>query len=136
MSVEPPHVKQGPNAVHPFLKSINRAIIQPTRVHDPFHDLFNTFLDAPSHLYKRVCPSVRGSVCPSVSIKKNAVYRVLGASDVGYPALFLSFFILFFLFCDGWTDRPTDRHSDVIFELSLTLTYGRTYGRTDGHNLL
>ena len=32
------------------------------------------FLDAFSHLYKRVCPSVclsvRGSVCPSVSIKK------------------------------------------------------------------
>jgi len=33
-------------------------------------------LDAPSHLYKRVCPSVRGSVRPwvlrSFSIKENA----------------------------------------------------------------
>ena len=45
------------------------------------------FLDAPSHLYKRVCPSVRMSVGPSVTIKGNAVYRVLGASYVGYPAL-------------------------------------------------
>ena len=45
------------------------------------------FLDAPSHLYKRVCPSVR----PSVSILKNAVYRVLGASYAGYPALFFLF---------------------------------------------
>ena len=51
------------------------------------------FLDAPSHLYKRVCPSVcpsvRGSVCGSVrgsvSIKEN---RELGASYVGYQALF------------------------------------------------
>ena len=37
-----------------------------------------------------VRPSVGPSVCPSVSIKKNAVYRVLGASYVGYPALFKS----------------------------------------------
>ena len=39
-----------------------------------------------------VRPWVRGSVgpsvCPSVSIKGNAVYRVLGASYVGYPTLF------------------------------------------------
>ena len=57
--------------------------------------IFCHFLDAPSHLYKRVCPSVRPSVrgsvgpsvCPSVSIKGNAVFRVLGASYVGYPAL-------------------------------------------------
>ena len=49
------------------------------------------FLYAPSHLYKRVCPSVRQSVRmsvgPSVSIQGNAVYRILGASYVGYPAL-------------------------------------------------
>ena len=48
------------------------------------------FLDAPSHLYKRVCPSVRGSVRPSVgppvSIKEK---RGLGASYFGYPALFI-----------------------------------------------
>ena len=56
---------------------------------------FLHFLDAPSHLYKRVCPSVRPSVCPSVrpwvrgsvSIKEK---RGLGASYVGYPALFTS----------------------------------------------
>ena len=36
-----------------------------------------------------VCPYVRMSVGPSVSIKGNAVYRVLGASYVGYPALFI-----------------------------------------------
>ena len=50
----------------------------------------NVFLDAPSHLYKRVCPSVCPSVRPSVrgsvSIKEK---RGLGASYVGYPALFL-----------------------------------------------
>ena len=52
--------------------------------------ILSGFLDAPSHLYKRVCPSVRVSVRPSVSILKNAVYRVLGASYAGYPALFAS----------------------------------------------
>ena len=39
------------------------------------------FLDAPSHLYKRVCPSVRRSVTPSLR-------RVLGASYAEYSALF------------------------------------------------
>ena len=42
-----------------------------------------TFLDAPSHLYKRSCPSVRRPVGPSPVISK----RVLGASCVVYPAL-------------------------------------------------
>ena len=42
------------------------------------------FLDAPSHLYKRVCPSVRPSVGPSRVIFR----RVLGASCAVYPALF------------------------------------------------
>ena len=39
----------------------------------------NPFLDAPSHLYKRLSSSVRVSVCPSVGILRNAVYRLLGA---------------------------------------------------------
>ena len=41
----------------------------------------NSFLDAPSHLYKRVCPSVR----PSVVIFR----RVLGASCAVFPAFLL-----------------------------------------------
>ena len=55
------------------------------------------FLDAPSHLHKRVCssvcPSVRPSVDPSVrmSVRPSRVIfrRVLGASCAVYPALFL-----------------------------------------------
>ena len=45
------------------------------------------FLDAPSHLYKRWCQSVRPSVRPSPVIFK----RVLGASCAVYPALFFFF---------------------------------------------
>ena len=45
-----------------------------------------SFLDAPSHLYKRSCPSVRPSVRPSRVI----FTHVLGASCAVYPALFLS----------------------------------------------
>ena len=65
------------------------------------------FLEATSHLYKRVCPSVCPCVRVSVSILKNAVYPVLGASNAGYPALlwgspgfapFLSFFLIWFFF--------------------------------------
>ena len=48
----------------------------------------SSFLDAPSLLFKRVCLYVRPSVRPSVSILKNAVYRLLGASCAVYPALF------------------------------------------------
>ena len=42
-----------------------------------------SFLDAPSHLYKRVCPSVRPSGTPSLR-------RLLGASYAEYSALFFS----------------------------------------------
>ena len=64
------------------------------------------FLDAPSHLYKRVCKFVCPSVCPSVrgtvpgsvhgfvSIKEK---RGLGASYVGYPTML--FFMLRLFFC-------------------------------------
>ena len=48
------------------------------------HSLVVLFLDAPSHLYKRVCPSVRRSVRPSPVIFR----RVLGTSYVLYPASF------------------------------------------------
>ena len=44
------------------------------------------FLDASSHLYMRVCPSVRPSVCPSVNNYENGVR---GASDAEYSALFV-----------------------------------------------
>ena len=67
----------------------------------------SAFLDAPSHLYKRVCPSVRMSACPcirvSVSILKNSVYRVLGASyvlftiSISYSTSCCSFVLSFFL---------------------------------------
>ena len=40
----------------------------------------NRFLDAPSHVYKRVCPSVRRSVRPSVRLSRVIFRRVLGAS--------------------------------------------------------
>ena len=43
-------------------------------------------LDASSHLYKRVCPSVRRSVGPSGT---PSLKRVRGASDAEYSALFL-----------------------------------------------
>ena len=50
------------------------------------------FLDAPSHLYKSVCPSVRKSVGPSVGPYFRlcrVIFRcVLGASCAVYPALF------------------------------------------------
>ena len=50
------------------------------------------FLDAPSHLYMRVCPSVRPSVGPQVRLSRVIFRRVLGASCAVYPALF--FFIV------------------------------------------
>ena len=49
-----------------------------------------TFLDAPSNLYKRVCPSVRPSVSPSVRRSaKPSLRRLLGASCAEYSALFM-----------------------------------------------
>ena len=50
---------------------------------DPFLD-FWIFLDAPSHFYKRVCPSFGPSVRPSPVIFR----RVLGASCAVHPTLF------------------------------------------------
>ena len=52
------------------------------------------FLDAPSHLYKRSCPSVgpsvRSSVGPSVPCYfRRWSVRILGVSCAVYPALFL-----------------------------------------------
>ena len=55
----------------------------PTAVLGSLHT--RLFLDAPSHLYKRVYPSVRPSVRPSPVIFR----RVLGASCAVYPALFM-----------------------------------------------
>ena len=46
------------------------------------------FLDAPPHLYKRSCPSVRRSVGPSVPrYFRRWTVRILGASCAVYPAL-------------------------------------------------
>ena len=64
------------------------------------------FLDAPSQLYKRVCPSMLSSVHPSVGPYIPRFFRrILGASCAVYPALlflcflfFLSSFPLFFFF--------------------------------------
>ena len=52
------------------------------------------FLDAPSHLYKRVCPSVRPSVRRAVgpSVRRSvtpSLRRVRGASYAVYSALFV-----------------------------------------------
>ena len=54
------------------------------------------FLDAPLHLYKRVCLSVGPSVPPSLypSIHRSVMFslrRLLGASYAEYSALFSSF---------------------------------------------
>ena len=54
------------------------------------------FLDAPPHLYKRVCPSVRPSVRPSFgpSVRRSvtpSLRRLLVASYAEYSALFPSF---------------------------------------------
>ena len=51
------------------------------------------FLDASSHLYKRVCPSVRPSVGPSVrrSVRRSvtpSLRRLRDASNAEYSALF------------------------------------------------
>ena len=66
------------------------------------------FLDAPSHLYKRLCPSVgpsvRPSVRPSARLSRVIFRRLLGASCAVYPALFFFLiiwfpnFLLFFFF--------------------------------------
>ena len=60
-----------------------------------FFVFFSFFLDAPSHLYKRVCPSIRPYVGPSVGPSRVIFRRALGASCAAYPALF-SFFLCFF----------------------------------------
>ena len=49
----------------------------------------SSFLDAPSHLYKRVCPSVCSSVRPSVRPSPVDFRCVLGTSCAVYPALFI-----------------------------------------------
>ena len=60
--------------------------------------IFGPFLDAPSHLYKRSCPSVRRSVRPSVRPSPVLFKHVLGASCAVYPALFISYPLLIFNF--------------------------------------
>ena len=73
------------------------------------------FLDAPSHLYKRSCPSVgpsvRSSVGPSVPCYfRRWKVRILGASCAVYPALFILF----------WP------HFTWIESFILTAFFGRT----------
>merc|ERR1712228_199687 len=66
------------------------------------HSVVINFLDASSHLYKRVCPSIRPSVGPPVrpsvrpsvrnafvKIAENGVMQDEGASRAVYPALFI-----------------------------------------------
>ena len=59
-------------------------------------DFLLFFLDATSHLSKRVCPSVRRSIRPSVHYAFLASGLQAVASNSGYPVLFL-FFWFFFL---------------------------------------
>ena len=83
-----------------------------------------TFLDAPSHLYKRVRPSVhpsvrpsvRLSVCPSVrrSIRRSvtpSLRRLLGAFYAEYPALSDAFSHLYKRVCPSV--GPSVRHTRV-----------------------
>ena len=83
------------------------------------------FLDAPSHLYKRVCPSVRLSVGPSVrrSVRPSPVIfkRVLGASCAVYPALFLSVPVSFFLARGLSTDNDIIQDEEEINGVTLIL---------------
>ena len=58
---------------------------------------FLMFLDAFSHLYKRVCPSVHPSVCDAfVKIAENGIMQDGDASYAVYTALFLSYPGFFF----------------------------------------
>ena len=55
-------------------------------------ELIEKFCQGPTHLYKRVCPSVRPSVGPSVrrSVRRSgtpSLRREQGASYAVYPAL-------------------------------------------------
>ena len=60
----------------------------------------NGLLDAPSHLYKRLCPSVR--------LSRVIFRRVLGASCAVYPALFHS--------GEGFKDPHMITFKDFIIE--------------------
>ena len=69
------------------------------------HSSANHFLDASSHLYMRVCPSVRvsvrPSVCPSVNIKEKPPKTTISACEthrITRPGLLFIFFYL-----SSWT---------------------------------
>ena len=85
------------------------------------------FLDASSHLYKRVCPSVRPSICP-LPLRKNR----RGTHLIARPGLFLPLLVLnFFLdaslhlckrVCDFVcaSDRPTVRNSGISLKKGIS----------------
>ena len=66
---------------HSFIRSLAPFTHSLTRgtVNDKIA-IFSEFLDAPSHLYTRLCPSVRRSVRPSVRPSPVIFQRLLGAS--------------------------------------------------------
>ena len=71
-----------------------------------------TFLDAPSHLYKRSCLSVRLNVPRYFRRWKE---RVLGASCAVYPALFISPLTPLHLLTDASDWRQTRRKPSRLF---------------------
>ena len=86
-----------------------------------------SFLDAPSHLYKRSCPSVclsvSPSVCPSVRLARVFFRRVLGASCAVYPALLTICTVSLFrssFSCPNETWTITSRSREI-------LTYSGTF---------
>ena len=85
------------------------------------HDNQSMFLDAPSHLCKRLCPSVGPSVRRSVRWSRvifvGEKHAILGASCAVYPALFYSAFssilpTLFFLSPSFFSTRRANWISD------------------------
>ena len=99
------------------------------QVNDESHTLIcmkKKFLDAPSHLYKRVCPSVRSSVRPSVpSYFQTRTRRIL--CHVSGLVLCVVWNII--QNKAGYTAQ--DAPSTCLKITRDRRTYGRTYGRTD-----
>ena len=78
------------------------------------------FLDAPSHLYKRLCPSIGPSVGPSVP-SYFQTRTILGASCAVYPALFALSFSLCCLFNRDQRDTRYLRSRVLVPHFSVSV---------------
>ena len=89
----------------------------------PTSDPFIPLLDAPSHLYKRLCPFVRPSVRPSVRRSvpcylRRWKVRILGASCAVYLALF---FLIHYFYSEAVAQNlhPTPANTLLLLVLLL-----------------